>query len=185
MLLDSPDICHIIAEYAVPEELLDWISQEKLKWHHLSANPAAIYLLEANPVCYANDSLPRFLFTPGELRRRPQGFERGWNPLHPDKINWSRLSANPTKWAMDLLKMHPDKIDWNYLSANPTKWAMHLLESNPDKINWKILSENLAAIHLLEANPDKIDWNALSRNPAIFEIDKKKITELAQHLHSK
>jgi len=55
------DICHIIAEYVVPGELLDWISQENLDWYFLSANPAAIHLLEVNPVCYANDSLPRFL----------------------------------------------------------------------------------------------------------------------------
>ena len=39
MLLDSLDICHIIAEYVVPGELLDWIPQNKIDWFWLSKNP--------------------------------------------------------------------------------------------------------------------------------------------------
>jgi len=90
----------------------DWLSRnpaaihlleanpDKINWFYLSLNPAAIHLLEANPVCYANDSLPRFL----RNRRRSQGFERGWNPLHPDKIDWCALSRNPATIPMDQKK---------------------------------------------------------------------------------
>jgi hypothetical protein len=68
---------------------------------------------------------------------------------------------------MSLLERNLDKIDWSRLSANPN--AMHLLEQNPDKIDWHKLSGNPSAIHLLEKSQDKIDWVSLSSNPSIFE----------------
>ncbi len=122
---------------------------------------------------------------------------REW--VHPDKLNWSWLSANPE--AIHLLEQNLDKIDWSRLSLNPKAihileknldkidWVMlsvnpeaiHLiskaLEQNPDKIDWYWLSRNPAAIHLLEQNLDKIDWWPLSRNPAIYTYDYDKIKE--------
>jgi len=40
---------------------------------------------------------------------------------NPDKIDWSNLSKNPTKGAMQLLKNHSNNIliNWHYLSRNP------------------------------------------------------------------
>jgi hypothetical protein len=45
------NVLAVIAEYTlkVSMKLLDWIDESKLNWVVLSANPAAIHLLEANP----------------------------------------------------------------------------------------------------------------------------------------
>jgi hypothetical protein len=41
----------LISKYALdyPTKLLDWIPKKYINWSHLSANSAAIYLLEKNP----------------------------------------------------------------------------------------------------------------------------------------
>ena len=90
---------HYVSKNPAAVHLLE-ANPDNIYWYWLSANPAAIHLLKANPVCVANDSLPRFL----RNRRRSQGFERGWNPLHPDKIDWCALSRNPATIPMDQKK---------------------------------------------------------------------------------
>ena len=86
-------------------KLLDWINIDKIDWMHLSRNPAAIHLLEANP----------------------QKIDWYWlseNPAaihlleaNPDKIDWYWLATNPV--AIHLLKENQDKISWQALSKNP------------------------------------------------------------------
>jgi hypothetical protein len=58
-------------------------NQDKIDWDKLSENPAAIYLLEQNQ----------------------------------DKIYWPWLSINPA--AIHILEQNQDKIDWDELSSNP------------------------------------------------------------------
>ena len=45
---------------------------------------------------------------------------------------------------IELLESHQDKIDWERLSSNPS--AIALLEANQDKIDWDELSRNPAAM---------------------------------------
>ena len=97
-------------------KLRDWIPIELLDWMHLSANPRAIQLLNANPEKInwfrASDNTSIHLL-----------------PLDKD-IDWYTLSANPG--AIHILERYPNKINWSALSKNPA--AIHLLEANQDKI---------------------------------------------------
>jgi hypothetical protein len=87
-------------------KLLDWISQDKLRWSWLSSNPSAIHLLEQNP-----DKIywPFLSQNPNAISLLEQ---------NPDKIYWPNLSANPN--AIHLLERNLDKIDWWYLSQIQT-----------------------------------------------------------------
>ena len=85
--------------------LLSWISQDKIDWSHLSSNPAAIHLLEANQ--YKIDWF--------WLSQNPAAIHL--LETNQDKINWCLLSQNPA--AIHLLEANQDKINWYWLSRNP------------------------------------------------------------------
>ena len=86
-------------------KLLDWIDIENLDWNGLSANPAAIHLLEAN-----QDKINWIT-----LSVNPAAIHL--LEANPDKINWIYLSQNPN--AMSLIEANQDKIYWCSLSRNP------------------------------------------------------------------
>ena len=85
--------------------LLPWIKIENLDWNGLSANPAAIHLLEAN-----QDKINWIT-----LSVNPAAIHL--LEANPDKINWIYLSQNPN--AMSLIEANQDKIYWCSLSRNP------------------------------------------------------------------
>lgn len=125
---------------------VNWVEQQllnhtgKVCWSSLSANPAAIHLLEKH-IHKIHWRL---------LSKNPAAI-----PLlekHLDKVNWDVLSGNPN--AIHLLEKNLDKVCWVRLSQNPN--AIHLLEKHLDKVNWTMLSLNPNAIHLLERNLDKV-----------------------------
>jgi len=67
---------------------------------------------------------------------------------------------------MKLLDWIPlEKLDWQRLSTNPSPGAIELLEKNIVKIDWYCLTKNPSAINLLKKNPDKICWEHLSKHP--------------------
>jgi len=84
-------------------------------------------------------------------------------------INWKQLSANPSPYALAILKQNPEKIVWSALCGNRNPDAMKLLEvglldlTAADKF---VLSGNPSALSLLKSHPNLIDWTALSANPA-------------------
>ena len=138
----------------------------------LSANPAAIDILQANV-----DDISWYELS---ANTNPEAIELLKTKFY--KINWELLSANPA--GIDLLKDYPGNIKWNYLSQNPNaikmlkkkideenKMSEYKLEDLEDfqKISWEMLSSNPAAIDLLEANKNKTRLRWLSENPAIFD----------------
>ena len=126
----SLDICHVVAEYCIMPDLLDWIPQEDLEWPWLCQNPAAIHMLETNP----NKIYWEFLsLNPAAIHLLE---------ANPDKIYWPWLCQNPTSLAINLLEANPDKINWGHLSRNPA--AIHLLKVNPNKVDYRRLSSNPA-----------------------------------------
>lgn len=195
----------IILDYLPDRELLPWIDESKLDWRALSANPAAMYLLEANPEKIIREQLFYNPVAAGIMIKYPNLFSQCFTLLNGEAIQfirefdswwWSNLSSNPN--AIALLEANPDKIDWiklsinpaaiHLLEANPSKidWfnasynagAIALLEANPNKIIWPLASFNPSAIALLEANPDKIDWECLSSNPAAIHMLKQNMDKI-------
>ena len=86
------------------KRLRPWIPVEKLNWHHLSKNPAAIHILEKNPDKIDWEWLS---INPAAIHLLEQ---------NPDKIVWNYLSINPA--AIHILEQNLDKIDWHWLSSN-------------------------------------------------------------------
>ena len=127
-------------------KLRDWIKIENLDWNGLSANPAAIHLLEKN-----QDRIDWRC-----LNENPAAIHL--LEANPDKINWYWLSKNPS--AIHLLEANPDKIDWLFLSKNPS--AIHLLEANQDKI-WPWLYLNPAIF--------QYDYDAMRERCGVFKED--------------
>lgn len=81
---------------------------------------------------------------------------------------WENLSKNPHLVAF--FETYPEKIDWQRLSSNPSPTAIRLLEKHPDKINWVTLSYNPNAIHLLKGTTAPVCLNGLARNPRMIEV---------------
>ena len=52
--------------------------------------------------------------------------------------NWRTLNANDTNDEFDLWLSLLEKVDWSRLSANPS--VLSVLETKQDKINWSQLS---------------------------------------------
>ena len=85
--------------------LRDWIKIENLDWNGLSANPAAIHLLEKN-----QDKINWI-----SLSANPAAIHL--LEKNPGRIDWAFLSANPA--AIHLLEANQDRIDWPWLYLNP------------------------------------------------------------------
>jgi hypothetical protein len=110
------------------ESTIDQLSKDA--WDALSANPAAIHLIEKNmhKVNWTYLSL-----NPSAVHLLMQ---------HPDRISWLQFSKNTNPLAIEYMKKHLDKVNWHLLSANPS--AIELLEQNKDKISWYWFSGNPA-----------------------------------------
>ena len=172
----------------------------KLEWDALSCNKEAIKLLEAellkNPSNINWGNLSGNEKASKMIRQRiyyeNQLFiddEDAYAALlYNEKIDWAKLSANPSTRAINLLLEYPDKIEWDYLSSNTNPIAIGLLQAELErdpkstKIDWEKLSGNFGAIELLKdelkRNPDStnIYWKTLSGNvssKAIRLIAKK------------
>ena len=96
---------------------------------------------------------------------------RPW--IDPEKLVWSRLSANPSPGALTMLLARPERIHWGWLSANPHPAAVVLLRTNVGKVGWYNLASNPNpdAVALLAAYPCHINWGVLSQNPSDAAID--------------
>jgi len=77
---------------------------DKINWHWLSGNPAAIHLLEKN------QGRIDWAF----LSKNPAAIHL--LEANPDKIDWLFLSKNPA--AIHLLEANQDKINWPWLYLN-------------------------------------------------------------------
>ena len=88
----------------------------------------------------------------------------------PDKIDWSILSRNSSRWVYKLLKNNTNKIDYNALSQNKSNWTIKILDL--EKINWHLISANPSrwACKLIKNNPDKIELQFLLENPSKWAI---------------
>jgi hypothetical protein len=124
--------------------------QYDLNWEILSANPAAISILEQNQdkIKWANLSS-----NPAAMHLILQ---------NPHKINYCQLCKNTHVAAIELIAQRsPDSIYWPYLSSNPT--AIDFLEKNQEHINWYYLSLNPA---IFRYNYEKM---AKIRNEHMYE----------------
>lgn len=87
-------------------------------WQCLSANPAAVALLEAHP-----EKIDWF-----QLSKNPSPFAIQQLEAHPERIDWMHLSQNPA--AIHLLQQHPDRIDNVMLLINPHPDMMPIIEQH-------------------------------------------------------
>ena len=153
----------------------------KIDWEALSANPAAIELLEQNLDRVNWETLST---NPAAIKILEQ---------NPSYIDWLRLATNKNPNAFRLMHKYPEKvpvdslvmninqkevikfiethknkiydnISWKGLSLRNDSISMKLLEENQDKIYWVYLSSRSCAIKLLKQNPDKIFWSEFSSN---------------------
>ena len=158
----------------------------KIDWHHLSANPGAMKLLEEE---YNRDPQNHRIDDSG-LTQNPKMNAWAMNLLEETytkkPLMWDWLSGNPSPFAKQLLEKYPEKINWHELSKNSSPWAIQLLEqhsSQANKIDWYNLSRNTSpfAIRLLEEtykkNPQKISWYSLSENTQAIHILEQSILE--------
>jgi hypothetical protein len=103
-----------------------------------------------------------------------------------DKIDWSSISFNTDKRAIDFLFNYPSKIHWHLLCGNRSPHVIPYLLKNIDKIEYSIyLFKNPYAIPLFEdgnengnnINRKYIHWSLITQNPSIFTLDYKKMSE--------
>jgi hypothetical protein len=81
-------------------KLRDWIPLDKIDWYHLSWNPNAIHLLDANQDKIDWDYLSE---NPNAIHLLE---------ANPDKIDWKFLSRNPSVFELlDLQTFKQTKID--------------------------------------------------------------------------
>lgn len=122
--------------------LRDWIPIENIKWDWLSANPAAIDLLEANQEKIQWETLESNPAAVKLLKARP------------DKVRGWFLTANPAADDLtELIELKSKPSDWGFLGNN--RGSIKLIESNVDKVDWDMLSKNPIAINILKANQEK------------------------------
>lgn len=192
------DILRIIAEYATDDiyELNPDISESKLDWRTLSANPRAIHLLKANP-----DKINLSM-----LCKNPSLEVIDLIEVNINMINWEWLLQNPNlthllkyklqdiDWIDILRHEESDAINefigtylqeddndafWYWLCQNRNSSAIKIVEANiyTNKISWYQLSRNPSAIKLIEIGIkiNKVDWNGLSSNPASEAIKLLKL----------
>lgn len=166
-----------------------------INWKRMSANSAAIRLLEQNI-----DNIDWMMLSKNTaaIHLLEQNFK---------KINWTMLSENPNAEKLlseniqlvnmfnfcafnpnapniinIMIEKNPQIIDmlyWDYLSEKPN--AIHLLEKYPHKINWETIAYNSNALHLIKNNIDKLTksgWEILAASPFAREFLKKYPTKV-------
>ena len=181
----------------IEQELIQNPINHKLNWDNLSANPAAIHILENNINKINWNNLSRNTEAIHILEQNPHKInwaELSGNPSAKNlitqnihKIHWNKLSENPALFAMDLIENHliknPESEDicWLSLSYNPS--AVYLLTQNINKICWDYFAFNISydAINLLEQYPDNIRWFGLSCNPSGLLLLEQNINNIYWH----
>jgi len=159
-------------------------------WDRLSANPAAIRLIEKN---IEKADFSRLSKNSAAIPLLEKYYEN---------IDWTTLSENPNAEKLlcsnikyvnmfHLCSFNPNVVNivnimlendpevihllcWYSLSMNPH--AVPLLEKYPNKVNWGVIVRNRCAFHLIKQNIDKIDdlgWEMLNRNPYATEFLKQ------------
>lgn len=159
-------------------------------WERLSANPAAIRLIEKNIEMADWSRLSKNSAAVPLLKK------------YYEFIDWTMLSENPNAEELlcsnikyvnmyhlcsynsnvvnivnIMLENDPDNIHllcWYSLSMNPL--AVSLLEKYPNKVNWGVIVRNSNAFHIIKQNIDRIDdlgWEMLNRNPYAAEFLKQ------------
>ena len=106
----------------------------------LSANPAAMHLLEANP-----NKIDWETFSSNAAAIK-------YLEKHPDKIDWCWLSYNPNAFKILESQLHP-KINWEWICSNPS--CVTLLKTHRNEIDPRLFSENLGIF--------EYDYQAMSR----------------------
>jgi hypothetical protein len=153
-------------------------NKKNINWDNLSGNPNAIHLIKEK-IEHENNILT----------------EEEYDDLnYKEKIDWEILSSNPSINASKYLSLPENysNIFWDKLSGNPNKEAIKLLKKKIkeekrlsehelnalpiyQKIDWYNLSSNYGAIKLLQMNQDKIRWETLSANPKAISLIIKRI----------
>jgi hypothetical protein len=156
---------HLLAKNTCPlamqliEDYIDDLSD--VVWERLSANPAAIHILEKhldkvdwNILCSNPAAIHLLLKLPYRIYWFQ--FSKNTHPLaiehmrkNLEKVNWQNLSANPA--AIELLKENQDKIAWYWLSQNPAIFEYKY--SNMAKAKTNIIREELVSVAL---HPDRV-----------------------------
>ena len=113
-------ICPSPHKISLLEKFLD-----RVNWHRLSENPAAMHILEQEQ--YVN-------------RQDFYWLSKNENAIHlleqnRDKINWPNISSN--RKAVHLMEERLDLIHWHYTSSNPS--CVHLCYKYPEKIEWYVI----------------------------------------------
>lgn len=130
-------------------------------WDRLSANPAAIHILEKNMdkinwVFLSSNPAAIHLLLKSQYKIYWYHFSKNTHPLaikhmrkNLEKVNWCQLSTNPA--AIDLLKENQDKIHWYWLSTNPAIFEYNY--SNMAKARSNLIHEELVSVAL---HPDRV-----------------------------
>jgi hypothetical protein len=151
---------HPAATYYI-EKLLISDPYHDLDWGLLSANPAAIHILERYP--------EKIDFSGISMNSAAMHIIKKF----PEKIEWGLLNHNDSPEAIKMLKENPEKIDWEYLFQNPTAIDIVLDYINKNAVSrnlWSSLSRNPAAVEYLKLNPDVIDQYSVISNPRVLEL---------------
>jgi hypothetical protein len=161
---------------------------DKIDWDNASYNEASeIIELVIEQYYYRIDN--------GWADYNMNGLSNNQNPMaiaflevHPDKISWFNLCANPSSVAMELLLSvcsanfeNTKKILWTMLEMNQHPIAVQLIYERPIQNYWALSANaNPMAMELLSAAPTptglpnscsaaSVSPNYLAANPAIFE----------------
>ncbi len=153
-LCDNPAAINIICGLALDSWVLsrnpaaiDFLkaNPERICWKDLSANPAAMDLIEKN--LFVTVNWENLSINPAAIDVLLKYYE--W-------VNWPAFSENPA--AVPYLGVHRDQIYWDRLSANPA--AIDLLAEQIEKYGGIKEAVRRKFLHL----------GYLSRNPNIFEL---------------
>lgn len=108
------------------ETLLDDLND--VDWDILSANPAAIHIIEKN--------MHRINWS--SLSSNPSAIHILLK--NTSRISWFCFSKNTHPLAIEYMKQNLDRVNWHILSANSA--AIYILKENQDKLSWYWLSLN-------------------------------------------
>ena len=145
----------------------------KLYWEELSANSAAIRLLEQNldKICWSM------------LSQNSAAIHLLKNNL--DKVDWAMLSKNPN--AGEILCDNIDRVNMFYLcgfNENAGNIISMMIEKYPSiisKLDWYDLTCNPSCVFLLEKYPMFVVWDVLANNCEAFHLLKKNTDKLSEN----
>jgi hypothetical protein len=142
-------------------------------WEELSANPAAIRLIEQNldKICWSM------------LSQNSAAIHLLKNNMH--KVDWAMLSKNPN--AGEILCDNIDRVYMFYLcgfNENAGNIISTMIENDPSivsKLHWRELTGNPNSVSLLEKYPMFVVWDTLPNNRGAFQFLKKNTDKLSEN----